>query len=255
MAITRDWDGGSYDRISAPMLAMGIEVLDRLDLRGDELVLDAGCGSGRVTDVLLDRLPRGRVIAVDGSPSMMEAARDRLGHRDNLQLVQADLMDLDLDGLRCDAVLSTATFHWVPDHLRMLRCLRAAMRPGGRLAAQCGGHGNIDAVHAAADVVAARDPFRPWFEGWVGPWNFRTADDMARDLKTTGFTDVDCRLVPRPVVPDDPHEWFRTIVLGSHIERLPPELRDEFVADVVYLMPPPVTVDYVRLDIDAVAAT
>lgn len=253
MAITRDWDGGSYDRISAPMLAMGLEVLARLDLRGDEVVLDAGCGSGRVTEALLDRLPRGRVIAVDGSASMIAAARDRLGERGNVELVHADLMDLDLGGTRCDAILSTATFHWVPDHPRLFMALRRAMKPGARLVAQCGGFGNIDRVHAAAADVARRPQFAPWFEGWTGPWNFRDADGMTADLEATGFVDVACRLVPRDVVPDDPEEWFRTIVLGSHIERLPEDLRDPFVRAVVQVMPAPVTVDYVRLDIAASA--
>ena len=253
MAITRDWDGGSYDRISAPMLAMGLDVLDRLHLRGDEVVLDAGCGSGRVTEALLARVPHGRVIAVDGSASMIAAARERLGAHANLELVHADLMHLDLGGVRCDAVLSTATFHWVPDHPGMLRHLRGAMRDGAQMAAQCGGFGNIDAVHDAADVVAQRDPYAVSFAGWVGPWNFRRAEDMADDLNAAGFDNVRCRLVPRPVAPDDPVEWFRTIVLGSHIERLPDDLRDPFVQAVVDLMPAPVTVDYVRLDIDAVA--
>ena len=254
MAVTRDWDGGSYDKISAPMLAMGLDVLDRLHLRGDEVVLDAGCGSGRVTEALLHRLPRGRVIAVDGSAPMINAARARLGRHPNLELVHADLMHLNLGGVQCDAVLSTATFHWVPDHVGMLGRLRGAMRPGAQLAAQCGGFGNIDAVHHAAAVVALRTPFAPSFAGWVGPWNFRRAEDMADDLDAAGFDDVRCRLVPRPVVPDDPVEWFRTILLGSHIERLPDDLREPFVRAVVDLMPDPVTVDYVRLDIDAVAA-
>lgn len=253
MAITRDWDGASYDRISGPMEAMGLEVLDRLDLAGDEVVLDAGCGSGRITAALLDRLPAGRVIAVDGSAAMIDAARSRLGHDPRLQLVHADLVHLDLEGVTCDAILSTATFHWIPDHPGLLRRLRAILRNGGRMAAQCGGRGNIDAVHAAAAAVAAAQPFAEHFAGWAGPWNFRSADGMRRDALAAGFSHAECRLVPRPVVPDEPVEWFRTIVLGSHVEQLPTELREPFVAAVVGRMPRPVTVDYVRLDIDATA--
>ncbi|MHB8242290.1 MAG: class I SAM-dependent methyltransferase, partial [Solirubrobacteraceae bacterium] len=75
----REWDGNSYDRISATMEALGRDVLERLKLNGDELVIDAGCGSGRITEALIERLPHGRVIALDESPSMVEAAKQRLG--------------------------------------------------------------------------------------------------------------------------------------------------------------------------------
>lgn len=253
MAITRDWDGASYDRISGPMEAMGLDVLDRLPLTGDEVVLDAGCGSGRITAALLERLPRGRVIAVDGSAAMLQAARSRLGHDPRLQLVHADLATLDLGGVACDAILSTATFHWIPDHPGLLGRLRSVLRDGGRMAAQCGGRGNIDAVHGAAAAVAAEPRFAEHFAGWVGPWNFRSDAEMRHDLLAAGFSRAECRLVPRPVVPAEPVEWFRTIVLGSHVQQLPPALRDPFVAAVVERMPDPVTVDYVRLDIDATA--
>lgn len=253
MAITRDWDGSSYDRISGPMEQMGLQVLARLDVRGDETVLDAGCGSGRITAALLERLPRGRVIAVDGAPAMIEAARARLGNAPGLDLRLADLSTLDLAGVRCDAILSTATFHWIPDHPGLFRRLRAALRSGGRLAAQCGGLGNIDAVHAAADAAAAAQPFAPYLATWHGPWNFRHPDDARDDLLAAGFREARCRLTPRPVTPDDPQEWFRTIVLGSHVQQLPDHLRDPFVNAVLDRMPRPVVVDYVRLDIDAVA--
>src|SRR3954468_10129502 len=111
----RDWNAESYQRVSAPREAMGREVLDRLELRGDERVLDAGCGTGRVTAALLERLPRGEVVAVDGSPAMIEEIRARLG--DRVEAFVADLQELTLDR-PVDAVFSTATLHWVPDHDR-----------------------------------------------------------------------------------------------------------------------------------------
>ena len=63
----RDWDAAEYDRLPIPMTAWGLKVLERLQLRGDERVLDAACGSGQVTEALLARLPRGEIIALDGS--------------------------------------------------------------------------------------------------------------------------------------------------------------------------------------------
>src|SRR3954471_17642188 len=113
MSETRTWDGAAYDRLSTPMEEMGREVMDRLELRGDETVLDAGCGSGRLTERLIERLPEGRVLAVDGSEDMVRKARQRLG--DRAEVWQADLASLELES-PVDAVFSNAVFHWIPDH-------------------------------------------------------------------------------------------------------------------------------------------
>jgi trans-aconitate 2-methyltransferase len=246
----RDWDARSYDRISGPMEALGREVLDRLALRGDETVLDAGCGTGRVTEVLLERLPEGRVIGVDGSPEMIAAARERLGPEVDLRV--ADLLELEL-GAPVDAVLSTATFHWIADHPRLFARLHAALRPGGALVAQCGGVGNVAAVHAAAEAAGAEEPFAAHLGGWRGPWNFSPPDVAAVRLEEAGFRDVHAWLQERPVVPDEPLEYLRTIVLGAHLERLPPELAEPFTAAVAERLGDPLTIDYVRLNLDAVA--
>src|SRR5687767_10825160 len=143
----RDWNAAAYERLSAPLEAMGRDVLDRLVLRGDETVLDAGCGTGRVTAVLAERLPRGRVIAVDGSAAMVREARARLP-ADRVEVREADLLELELDS-PVDAIVSTATFHWIGDHDRLFARLHAALAPGGRLVAQCGGAGNVEAVKRA----------------------------------------------------------------------------------------------------------
>ena len=173
MPDVRQWDGHSYDRVSGPMEDLGREVLGRMQLRGDEVVLDAGCGSGRITQALLDRLPRGRVVAVDASPSMVHAAKERLGDAAEVRL--ADLLELELEE-PVDAVISTATFHWIADHDHLFRRLRAALRPGGQLVAQCGGEGNIDVLRSHASSVVARDPYAEHFRDWRPPWNYAAAE-------------------------------------------------------------------------------
>ena len=252
MPETRSWDGAAYDRLSTPMERLGREVMERLELRGDETVLDAGCGSGRVTEILLGRVPRGRVIGVDASASMIAAARERLG--DDADLRVADLVGLDLGGDRVDLVFSTATFHWIADHDALFASLRRALRPGGRLVAQCGGAGNVARIHRAAAEAGAEPPFAAHVEGWRGPWNFATPDDTERRLRAAGFTDVRCWLAPRPVTPDDPRDYLRTIVLGAHLDRLPGDLHDAFLDAVLTRLGERPTLDYVRLNIDATAA-
>src|SRR4051794_4173733 len=252
MSETRTWDGAAYDRLSTPMEEMGREVMDRLDLRGDETVLDAGCGSGRLTELLMERVPGGRAIGVDVSASMIDAARARLGAGADVRV--ADLVGLDLGGETVDVVFSTATFHWIADHDALFASLRRALRPGGRLVAQCGGAGNIASVHAAASQAGGDPPFRPYFEGWQGPWNFVTPEETERRLRAAGFGEARCWLSDRPVRPDDPREYLRTINLGAHLDRLPDELRYPFVDAVLARLGERPTLEYVRLNIDAAAA-
>jgi trans-aconitate 2-methyltransferase len=237
----REWDASSYDRVSDPQLAMARDVIDRLDLQGDERVLDAGCGTGRVTALVVERVPDGSVVAVDGSQAMVAETRSRLGEQ--VESFACDLVELELDA-PVDAILSTATFHWIADHDRLFARLYAALKPGGRLAAQCGGAGNIANVQAAIDAVD-----EPAFRGWEGPWNYATPRDTARRLREAGFIDVWTWLQPWPVEPADPREYFTTVILGSHLERLPEDERAPFVDAVLSHMGDPVRAEYVRLNI------
>lgn len=246
----REWNGASYDRISGPMAALGLGVLARLELKGNETVLDAGCGSGRVTEALIERLPEGRVIAVDASPSMVACARERLGPNADVRL--ADLLDLDLEE-PVDAVLSTATFHWIADHARLFARLHANLRPGGQLVAQCGGEGNIDQLRGVANEVLARPPYAEHFAGWRPPWNYAAPGVTDEHLLAAGFTQVRCRLTPAPTEPGEPREFLETIVLGPHVQHLPEELRAPYMDEVMAALGTPVVVDYVRLNIDAIA--
>ncbi len=246
----REWDGKTYDRISAPQQHWGRTVLERLPLKGDETVLDAGCGSGRVTEMLLERLPRGRVVAVDGSASMAAVARERLGER--AQVMVGDLLELELSE-PVDAILSTATFHWIADHDRLYARLHAALRAGGRLVAQCGGAGNVASVHAAAREVGGHAPFAEHLAGWEGPWNFTTSPQAHASLIGAGFAEARCWLVQAPVKPPEPEQFLRSVILGPHLERLPAGLHDRYVEEVAGRLGEPLTLDYVRLNIDAVA--
>jgi trans-aconitate 2-methyltransferase len=250
-----NWDGSSYDRISSIQLGWGTEVLDRLELSGTETALDAGCGSGRVTELLLERLPRGRALAIDASPSMVAAARRRLegpGSRfaGRVEVRRCDLLELELER-PVDAVFSTATFHWIADHERLFERLRRALRPGGQLVAQCGGEGNIDGLRASAREVLCGEPYAPYFEGWSSPWNYAAAEPTEARLRAAGFDEARCWLTPAPAIPEQPREFLATIVLGPHVQRLPAELREPFIDDVVALVGEPVVIDYVRLNITA----
>jgi trans-aconitate 2-methyltransferase len=241
----RDWDALTYDRVADPMARWGLAVLERLPLRGDERVLDAGCGSGRVTERLAERLPNGRVIALDGSSSMVDAARQRLARfGERIEYVVADLgAPLPIEG-DLDAVLSTATFHWVPDHDALFAHLAAVLKSGGWLVAQFGGAGNIASIQRVLATIG---------DGWTGPVHFETVLATTRRLDAAGFVDIDCWLTDEPTrfEPGEPFEtYLRTVVLGAHLERLPPSDHDAFVHAVAEGVGEPV-IDYVRLNIVA----
>ena len=247
----RDWEATTYDRVSTPHRAWGADVLGRLDLRGDERALDAGCGTGRVTAELRRLLPDGHVIGVDGSPSMIAQA-ERVLPRD-VELQVQDLTALVLDA-PVDVIVSTATFHWIADHAALFRRLAGALVAGGRLEAQCGGAGNIASVATAIGRLREREPWASSFLGWEDDWNFAGPEETAARLAGAGFVDVACALEPRSVPVEDPNAYLRTVVLGSYLERLPEEAQDDFVEAVRAELDTGegVTLDYVRLNLSAV---
>ncbi len=241
----RDWDAATYDRIADPMFRWGATVVGWLELDGHESVLDAGCGSGRVTELLAERLPRGTVIALDGSPSMLEQARARLDRfGDRVEYVEADLGGAMVLAAPVDAILSTATFHWIRDHDALFRNLAAAARPDGMLAAQCGGAGNLGVVAAAAWELGV-DAF--------GTKVYATPEETTERLERAGFTDVECWLHAEPTAfetADDLETYLATIVLGDHLAAIGADDGRAFVHEVVARIPG-LEIDYVRLNIRA----
>jgi trans-aconitate 2-methyltransferase len=244
----REWDAETYDAVSDPQFEWGMEVLERLELRGDEAAVDAGCGSGRVTAELAGRLPEGRVIAVDGSEAMVEKAKERLG--DRADYLVSDLTELEV-GEPVDLVFSTATFHWIPDHDRLFRQLRAALRPGGRLIAQCGGQGNV-ARHARSIAAVAADPgYGQHLNSAKAIWNFASPGETEPRLRAAGFEEARCWLEPKPVKPSRPLEFISTVTLGPILDQLPEEKRKPFAEAVLEQEESPLVLDYVRLNMEA----
>jgi trans-aconitate 2-methyltransferase len=244
----REWDAETYDAVSDPQFEWGMEVLERLQLRGEEIAVDAGCGSGRVTAELAKRLPRGRVIAVDGSAAMVAKARERLG--ESATYLVADLSELELEE-PVELIFSTATLHWILDHDRLFERLRAALRPGGRLVAQCGGEGNV-AEHAAVIAeVAARPEFASHLGQASGLWNFASPEKTEERLRRAGFAEARCWLQPKPVRPENPLEFTSTVTLGPLLAQLPEERRRPFAEAILEQSEKPLVLNYIRLNIEA----
>jgi trans-aconitate 2-methyltransferase len=245
---TQDWDGSRYDLLSDPQARWGRTVLERLELTGTETVLDAGCGSGRVTEELLSRLNDGWVVALDSSASMLERARVRLSGDRRVRFVLADLLQLDRATLGLDApmdaVFSTATFHWVTDHDRLFANLAGVLRPGGQLVAQCGAQGNIERLVRAVRSLGAER---------AGTWEYASAEETTARLRRAGFTDIRVWTHPEPTpfpAGAPLADFLETVCLREHLATLPPGQRRPFAERVAAALPEPV-IDYVRLNIIA----
>jgi len=256
----REWNAETYHRVSNPQFEWGTVVLDRLRLRGDELVLDIGCGTGRLTEKLLQRVPRGRVLAIDLSSNMIQVARDYLkpSFASRAHLVIADGAALPVAD-RADAIFSTATFHWVVDHPRLFHSLHRALKPGGQLVAQCGGGANLARIHERLDRLRQDPTFAQHFASWREPWEFADADTTAARLADAGFEDVDTSVESSPVVfaaADDFSAFIANVICRPYLAYLnDAALRDRLIAQVTALASqdsPPFELDYWRLNIQAV---
>jgi trans-aconitate 2-methyltransferase len=222
----KTWDAATYEKVADPQAAWAEEIIARAAIQPDELVLDAGCGGGRVTQKLLELTPN--VIAVDADAGMVEQARAKLP--DSVPVLHQDLLELELDR-QVDVVFSCAVFHWITDHERLFERLHGVLRPGGRLVAQCGGLGNIANVLA---VVGERP----------GRWLYAGPEETEERLRAAGFSQARAWLEPKPTRVPDMVKFVETVILHkdpdahANAERVAAQL-DE--------------IDYVRLNMEATA--
>jgi trans-aconitate 2-methyltransferase len=254
--IFREWNSSVYHRLSAPQVSWGKKVLSRLKLRGDEVLLDAGCGTGRLTAELLAALPQGRVVGIDLSENMLRSAHEhleRFGSR--VSLVACDLLHLPFENA-FDATVSTAAFHWVLDHDRLFANLHRALVPGGWLEAQCGGGPNIAHVREQVNTLLASPDFADYFSNFREPWLFQGAESAAETLRRTGFGDIETSVEPALTILDTAEhysEFVRNIIVRRHLENIPTETeRIQFMAKLTEraaLNNPPFSLDYWRLNL------
>jgi trans-aconitate 2-methyltransferase len=257
-----EWNAKVYHRVSNPHMTWGARTLAWLDLRGDETAIDCGCGTGRLTAELLERLPNGHVIAIDRSQNMLDEARDYLRplFGDRVSFLQADLQTLDRHqlGRTVDLIFSTATFHWVLDHQQLFNHLQGMLHPGGWLVAQCGGGANLERLLSRARAVQQEPLFAPYFAGWTGPWEFADDTTTAQRLRAAGFAEIETNLEYMPVVMDGKtaySEFLTNVIFGAHLARISdPSLRPHFVDTLTSIAAndsPPYELDYWRLNMRA----
>ena len=256
---SREWNAAEYHRLSAPQFHWGQRVLSQLRLRGDGCLLDAGCGTGKLTRLLVENLPRGRVVGLDVSRNMVLHAQENLAPDFNHRVgfVAADLVALAFRNC-FDGIFSTASFHWVLDHDVLFRNLYQSLRPAGWLHAQCGGGSNLNRLRQRVRALSQTPEFSEWLRNFPEPWLFSDAESAAARLRAAGFENVQTELEPASYAATGDEEfqqYLRTFILHRHLELLPDEaLRTAFVeklTDAAAHDDPPWTLDYCRLNLRA----
>lgn len=237
--------------------------MERVPWRGDERVLDVGCGDGRLTAELARRVPRGAVLGIDSSAEMIAHASNAHppSRFPNLMFLQMDACSIELTREH-DLVFSNAALHWVPDHQSFLRGAAGALRPGGRLVVSCGGKGNAGEVFAALKAEMRMPSWRGFFKRLEKAYYFHSDTEYRRWLPAAGFDPGRIQLVPKDAVHESVEAfagWLRTTWM-PYTQRVPEGRRGEFISAVVrrYLEKHPadssgaVRVRMVRLELEAV---
>jgi trans-aconitate methyltransferase len=252
-----EWDASAYDKLSDPQFNWGMKLLATLLLRGDEKVLDAGCGSGRLTEELLKRLPQGRLVALDLSGNMIQAAQQRLKWAGKRVLFQrCDLSNFKLSE-PVDGIFSNAAFHWVPNHDSMFRCLFRALKQGGWLIAQFGGEGNLAKLKSRTRQLCNVEPFARYMKEFSDGAHYETEEATRRRMEASGFVGIETARHPELVHFPDPESmkaFVSKVNLHRYLAALPERLSEQFATKVVEMASeddPPYTLDYMRLTIRA----
>ncbi len=257
------WDAETYDAVSGTQEKWAKSMIDTRKWTGKENLLDAGCGSGRVTKILSKVITKGKIYAIDNDSNMVKKARENLFGIDNVEVLQADLLDIgsSLIPLKFDVIFSNAVLHWVSDHRQVFSNFSDLLYENGVLLVQCGGYGNLQMAIEVFDKAKALPEFSNYFAKWKNEWNFAKPMDTKIILKELGYRETKVYLTDAPVIFDskgDYSAYLKTVVLGPYLRHLPSEeTRVKFVEAIIALIekqgskPKQWTLDYVRLNIFA----
>ena len=240
------WDAYTYDQVSRLVqYRWGQQVIKWRKWCGDEIVMDAGCGSGLLTKQLAKKVPRGRVYAVDIDSNMIKQAKINLKSFDNVEIIRSSFTDVKLPR-KMDVIFSNSAFHWVKDHRKAFQNFWEMLKPmnsnsityrsvssssnnnnagnsGGQLLIQCGGFGNLQKIIDKLERIIRFDQFKKHFADWNQPWYFAKAEDTSKLLQEIGYVNVevyhidDCVTLPSRQIYS---KFVKTVVMKAYLDHL-----------------------------------
>ena len=262
-----DWDATTYDNISNVIESWGHKTIEYRKWKGNEIVLDAGCGSGRLTKILSIKVPQGKVIAVDSNLSMIRLAKENLTKFSNIEFIKMDISEIIELKEKVDVVFSNAVLHWILNHKKIFEQFWEILKPDGQLLIQCGGYRNLTKTLNIFNKVSNSKEFYNYFsynkqdDIWNQTWYFAKKEDTEKLLQEIGFRNIQVFLEHKEAKFNNKEEYFifiKTIVLIPYLKYLPNEmLKDKFAKSVVEEIETNAKelqwkLDYVRLNINAI---
>ena len=232
-ATTDNWNARDYAQSSSAQMKWAIALLDKMELAGTETILDIGCGDGKVTRMLAEKVPEGFVLGIDRSEEMIALARERYqGKTISFQQMDGSAINLDRS---FDFVFSNAVLHWVKDHQSVLKGIHCHLKPGGRMLLQMGGAGNADEIVRIISAMIAEPRWSPYFTTFEFPYYFYTDDHYLQWLPEAGFIHGKAHLFEIDMVhesADGLRRWLRTTWF-PYTDCLPQELKNAFLNQLV----------------------
>ena len=261
------WDAETYDSVSDIHEEWARKIILSKVWNGTEIIMDAGCGSGRITKILSEIVPFGKVYAIDNDQNMIKKAKDNLTGVSfkNVRVIQSNLLDIDFGNINSmfNIIFSNAVLHWISDHHKIFQNFYDLLYPEGQLLIQCGGYGNLQKAISIFDDVRDSAEFNTYFYEWKDEWNFAKPLDTEKILKKIGYTDINAYLEDYPVAFKDENRYsvyLKTVVLGPYLKYLPSEkLQETFIGRIIKHIKKQqeedqnqiLTLDYKRLNIIA----
>ncbi len=231
------WDAENYHRVSTVQESWAIELLEKRKMGEYEVVMDAGCGTGRVTETIANAVKRGMVYAVDRDDNMISKAKENLSGFSNITFIKSDISEVSLPE-KMDLIFSNAVIHWVLDHKKLFSNFWNLLKPNGELLIQCGGKGNLGMVHTILEKLRKSNTFKHYFVDWNNPWNFASPEDIKKTLNDTGFKNTQVQLKKKTAEFENYHEFIlfmKTVVMKPYLAYLPAgndnEIRNSFIVE------------------------
>lgn len=255
------WNAEDYAANSSAQELWANELIEKLDLQGNEHLLDIGCGDGKITCSMAGKVVNGKVVGIDRSENMIRLAAKKFD-LPNLSFLTMDATAISLKE-KFDVSFSNAALHWVKNHKSVLKQLKRHLTPNAKILFQMGGHGNAEDIFRVIEQITTSENWNHYFENFIFPYRFCTIDDYAKWLPGSGYRAKRIELIPKDMVHetvDGLKGWLRTTWF-PYTDLLPDIKKEEFLNLVVERYTDVIPVDsegrthvrMVRLEVEAVS--
>lgn len=181
--MTYEFNGKKYSEASTHQKEWGNKIINELKLKGDESILDLGCGDGALTENICNVVQNGDVLGIDASKSMIETARDL--ECANLKFELMDINNIKLEQV-FDLIFSNAALHWIKNHRKLLNSCSKLLKKNGIIRFNFAGDGNCSNFFGVVQEVIKEDKYQKFFKDFSWPWYMPTIDEYKELVSQIG---------------------------------------------------------------------